>query len=77
MDNSSKLPNQIPMQEILRMAASPAGQQLIALMKQQGGSDFQKAMNSAAAGDYTQAKRAIESIMSDPKAQKLLKELGR
>ena len=73
----TNLPNNYSMQDILRLASSPAGQQLIALMQQQGGSDFQKAMFSAAGGDYTQAKRAIESMMSDPQAQKLLKELGR
>lgn len=77
MENKTELPGGIPMQELLRMAASPAGQQLIAMMRQQGGSDFQKAMNNAAAGDYTQAKQAIEKMMSNPQAQKLLRELGR
>lgn len=77
MDHSPKLPNQLPMQEILSLASSPAGQQLIALLRQQGGSEFQHAIERAAAGDYTQAKRAIESIMSDPKAQELLKNLRR
>ena len=77
MDHLSNLPNQISMQEILRLASSPAGQQLIGLMKQQGGSEFQKAMSSAASGDYSQAKLAIERMMADPKAQQLLKELGR
>ena len=77
MDHTANLPNQFSMQEILRIAASPAGQQLISLMKQQGGSDFQNAVDSAAAGDYSQAKRVIESLMTDPKAQQLLKELGR
>lgn len=77
MENKSELPGGISMQEVLRMAASPAGQQLIAMMRRQGGSDFQKAMNNAAAGDYTQAKQAIEKMMADPQAQKLLRELGR
>ena len=77
MDNKTDLPGGIPMQEVLRLAASPAGQQLIAMMRQQSGSDFQKAMNNAAAGDYTQAKQAIEKMMSNPQAQKLLRELGR
>ena len=77
MENNSNLPNQIHMQEVLRMAASPAGQQLIALLRQQGGSEFQKAMSGAASGDYAQAKRAIEALMDDPQAKKLLKELGR
>jgi hypothetical protein len=64
------------MQEMLRLAASPAGKQLIALMQQKGGEDLQKAMKLAAAGDYTQAKDALQSVLSHPQAQKLLKELG-
>ena len=77
MGVNSNLPNNLSMQEILRLANSPAGKQLIAMMQQQGGKEFQKAMANAAAGDYTQAKRAIETMMADPKAQQLLKELGR
>lgn len=77
MVNDANNHGDLPMSDILRLAASPAGQQLIALLQKQGGSDFQKAMSSAAAGDYSQAKQAIEKMMADPKAQKLLGELGR
>lgn len=77
MENNPNLPNHISMQEVLRMAASPAGQQLIAMLRKQSDSEFQAAMTSAAAGDYTQAKQAIEKLMADPQAQKLLKQLGR
>ena len=76
MEQNPKMPNQPSMQEMLRLAASPAGKQLIALMQQKGGEDLQKAMKLAAAGDYTQAKDALQSVLSDPQAQKLLKELG-
>ena len=76
MEQNPKMPNQPSMQEMLRMAASPAGKQLIALMQQKGGEDLQKAMKLAATGDYTQAKKAMESVLSDPQPQKLLKELG-
>ena len=77
MENNPNLPNHVSMQEVLRMAASPAGQQLIAMLRKQSGSDFQAAMSSAASGDYTQAKQAIEKLMADPQAMKLLKQLGR
>ena len=77
MDHNSGLPSQFSMQEILRIASSPAGQQLICLMRQQGGREFQQVMEAAASGDYTQAKCAIENLLQDPKAQQLLKELGR
>lgn len=76
MEQNSKMPNQPSMQEMLRLAASPAGKQLIALMQQKGGEDLQKAMKLAATGDYMQIKKAMESVLSDPQAQKLLKELG-
>jgi hypothetical protein len=77
MENSSNLPGNLSMQEVLRMAATPAGQQLIALLRQKSSDAFQSAMSSAAAGDYTQAKQAIEKMMTDPKAQKLLEQLRR
>ena len=76
MDQNFNLPNNLPMQEVLRMATTPAGQQLIAHLRQQGGNDFKKAMENAASGNYMQAKQAIESLLADPKAQELLKELG-
>ena len=77
MENNPNLPNQISLQEVLRMAASPAGQQLIAMLRKQSDSEFQAAMSSAAAGDYTQAKQAIEKLITDPQARKLLNQLGR
>lgn len=77
MEQNSKLPNQLPMQEMLRFAASPAGKQLLALMQQKGGNELQKAMGLAAAGDFSQAKQLMESVLSDPQAQNLLKEFGR
>lgn len=77
MEQNSKLPNQLPMQEMLRFAASPAGKQLLALMQQKGGNELQKAMGLAASGDYSQAKQLMESVLSDPQAQNLLKEFGR
>ena len=77
MDQNSKLPNGISMQEVLRLAASPAGQQLIEKKKKKGGTKFAQAMQQASAGDYMGAKKAMESLLTDPQAQRLLKELGR
>lgn len=71
MDNS----HNFSVQDAMRLAATPAGQQLIALLRQQGGGELQKAMDSAQSGDYTQIKRALEGMMKNPQAQKLLKQL--
>ena len=69
--------NQNLIQEALRLANTPAGQQLLALMQQKGGDALSKAMNSAAAGNYDQAKQALSSLLADPEARKLLEQLGR
>lgn len=72
MENSN-----LPIQEAIRLANSPAGRQLYALLNQQNKDAVQKAMASAASGDYDAAKQALSAMLSDPKAQQLLKELRR
>lgn len=69
--------NQFMIQEALRLAGTPAGQQLLALLQKNGGDDLKNAMDRAAAGDYTQAKQALSALMQDPEALKLLQQLGR
>lgn len=64
-------------QEAMRMANSPAGKQLIKLLQQSSGADLQKVMAQAAAGDYTGAKQAIETLADSPEVKKHLKQMGR
>lgn len=59
------------------LAQTPAGQQLIQLLQQNGGEDLQQAMDLAAAGDYSQAKQALSALMKDPQMKALLSQLGR
>ena len=68
--------NGIPIQEAIKMAQSPAGQQLIQLLQQKGGADLQSALEQAAAGDYAQAKKAISALMQNPEAQDLFRKMG-
>lgn len=64
------------MQEAMRLAQSPAGQQLIALLQQQNSAQLQNAIHAAAAGDYQNAKNALSSLLNTPEAQELLQQLG-
>lgn len=72
MDNQGNF----SIQDAMRLASTPAGQQLIQILQQQNNADMESAMASAAAGDYTQAKKALSSLLSDPTTQALLKQLG-
>lgn len=63
------------MSQIMRMAQSPAGKKLIALLKQNDSVEMQQAMKQASDGDYSQAKKAIEKFLSTPEASALIEQL--
>lgn len=58
------------------MAQTPAGQALIALLQKSGGQAMEAAMSRAAAGDYTQVRALLSTIMADPEANRLFREMG-
>lgn len=60
---------------LIRLAQSPAGQQLLAALQQSGGEELQTAISKAAAGDYRQAQKTISAFLATPEAKKLLKQL--
>ena len=70
---------QIPdLSELIRLAQTPTGRQLSALLQQQGGTRLQPALASAASGaypDYTNAQAILSELLASPDAQVLLKEL--
>lgn len=68
--------NQDAIQEAMRMAQTPAGQQLIQMLRNCSTQDLQTAMDRAAAGDYASAKQALSTILNNPEAQKLLSQMG-
>ncbi len=69
--------NGINLQEALRLAKSPAGQQLIAMLRQKDPETLQQAAKQAGAGNYTQAMESLRDLLSSPEGKQLLKELGR
>ena len=65
------------MQEALRLAQSPAGQQLLALLQRSDGAQLQKIKEQATAGDYKNAAQMLNSLLSSQEAKQLLEQLGR
>ena len=64
------------MEEVMRLAKSPAGQQLLAMLKQEDNAKLEQAVKQAKTGDFNQAGQTLSAMLSSPEAQKLLKELG-
>ena len=63
-------------EEIMRLAKSPAGQQLIAMLQKQNNGELEQAVQYAKTGNYAQASQTLSTMLSSAEAQKLLKELG-
>lgn len=64
------------MQDAMRMAATPAGQQLIALLKQSDQTALNQAMEQAKKGDYSQIKETLSPLLASEEVRKLLQQLG-
>lgn len=63
-------------EEAMRIANSPAGQQLFALLKRTDTAAINKAMDQAAAGNYSQVQDTISSLMANEEVKALLTQLG-
>lgn len=61
--------------QLLKLAQSPAGQQLLAMLQRSGDEDLQNAVAKASSGDYREAKRTLSALLSTPEAQALLKQM--
>lgn len=64
------------MEEVIALAKSPAGQQLLAMLQRSDGDRVQQAASQAAAGDFAQAAKTLQQMLSSPEAQALVKQLG-
>lgn len=62
--------------EAMRLAKSPAGKQLLELLRKNKTDQLQAAMQKASAGDYSEARDTINAFLSTPDAQALLEQLG-
>lgn len=63
-------------EQAMAFVKTPAGQQLLSLLQQKGGSDVIRAQKLAAAGKTDDAKAALSSLLSDPQIQSLIKQFG-
>ena len=65
------------MQDAMRLAKSPAGQQLLEMIRKADSAKLQQAVNQFRSGDAEGAKNALSDILKDPKAKQLLQQMGK
>lgn len=61
--------------QIMKLAQSPAGQQLLNMLRKQDTQSLQKAAQMAASGNYTQAKSILSSMLTSSEAEQLIRQL--
>ena len=66
----------LDIRKAMALAQTEQAQQLISLLRQKDPKALQSAMDQAAAGNYAQAAAALSSILNDPNAKALLRQLG-
>lgn len=64
------------MEDALRLARSPAAQQLLAALRAKNPDALDRAASQAAAGNFDEAQQDLRSLLSDPALQALLRTLG-
>ena len=62
-------------QEAMRLAQTPAMQQLLAMLQQQNSGQLDKIMTMAKSGDMAGAGNALQGMLSSPDAKKLIRQL--
>lgn len=63
------------MQDAMRLANSPAGKELLALLKESSDGTVEQARKQAEHGDFEQVKKTLAEVMKNPNVQKLLEEM--
>lgn len=64
------------MQEAMRLAQSPAGQQLLTLLQQSDPDAIRTAMAQAVAGDYSGISKTLAPLLASDDVKKRLQELA-
>ena len=62
--------------DIRQMATTPAGKELIGLLKQADNSQLQSALQQAASGNMAEAKNILAPLLRSPRIRELIAQLG-
>ena len=63
-------------QDAMRLAGTPAGQELLDLLRRSDSSGLQQAAQMASEGNYAQAQQLLSGFLRDPEVQRLLSKMG-
>ena len=65
------------MNQLMKLAASPAGQRLLSMLQNDNNIDLKKLAQSASSGNFSEAKEQLSGFLASDEANMLMKELGK
>ncbi len=71
-----KKPDPFSMQDALRLANSPAGQQLLDRLRQADPEAFKKAQDQISTGNYSQIAKTLAPLLASEDIKKMMQKLG-
>ena len=77
MQGNSGQTQNLPLEEAMKLAATPQGQQLLQQLQNQHGPLLQSAIAQAQSGDYEQVKQMLSGLLHSPEGKALLEQLRR
>lgn len=69
-------PQNFSMDDAKKIASTPAGKQLISMIKQADKQCLQSALEDAKSGNYESMRQKLEPLLASPEIQELLRQLG-
>ncbi len=75
MQDRPNIPQGLPLDKIMKLAATAEGQALLAQLQQHHGQTMESAIAQAQAGDFTQVKQTMTEFLSSPAGQELMKQM--
>ena len=69
------IPQGLPIEKIMKLAATPQGQNLLSQLQQQHGDTMNSAIAQAQSGDFSAVKQTMAEFLASPAGQELLKQM--
>ena len=76
MEKKSEGFGKFDIQQVMRLANSDTGRQLLDLLQTTQGDTLQGAMDQAAAGNYDHLKKTVQKLLSNDQARQLVEKMG-
>lgn len=75
MQNNPTFPQGLPMEQILKFAATPQGQAILTQLQNSHPKELETAISQAQAGNYQQLQQTLTGFLNSPAGKELMKQL--